>query len=154
MTACGGGSSPPRATTTSATVPHYATVVLAKHSYETTMRRLGARLGRAVDSLFPLVEAKPGTAVGNATIAKLQRTRAVVLDVAAHVAAITPPSPVRMPHRRLLVGLTRFGSELDELIRVLQTGSTRPFGYYTRFSGLHAIAVAHDEIVKDGFAIG
>jgi hypothetical protein len=129
-------------------------VVLGKRGYETRMRRLGAQLAQALQNLFPLVEAKPGTAVSNATIAKLERTRAVVLDVAAHVAAITPPGPIREPHRRLLGGLTTFGRELDELIRVLQTGSTKPFGYYTQFRGLHAIAVAHDEIVKDGFAIG
>ena len=118
------------------------------------MRKLGRRFAASVQGLFPLVEAEPGTAVAKATVAKLERTRAVVVDVAAAVAAIPAPAAIRGPHRRLLNGLSSLRSELDDLIHVLQAGTSKPFGAYTTFAALRTIAAARNEIERKGFAIG
>jgi hypothetical protein len=118
------------------------------------MRPLGRRLAQSVQRLFPLVEARPGTRVARATVAKLERTRAVVVDVTARVAAIRAPRAIRPAHRRLVSGLESLRAELDELIHVLEVGTSKPFGVYTRFTSLQTIARARNEIERNGFAIG
>jgi len=148
---CGGSRV---AATTQTSVSRQPTRALGKDAYDAAMRRLGLRLGRSVQSLFPLVEAPPGTEVAKATVAKLRRTRAVVLDVTAGVAAISAPPAIRDPHRRLLKGLESLRAELDELIHVLEVGTKRPFGSYTTFTALRTIARARNEIEGKGFAIG
>jgi hypothetical protein len=152
MTGCGGGGSGVAPTTTLGS--QHPKTALGKAAYDATMRQLGHRLARAVQSLFPLVEARPGTEIAKTTVAKLQRTRAVVLDVTARVAAISPPTPVRKAHGRLLGGVKTLTAELDELIHVLQVGTSRPFGSYTQFTSLRTIARARNEIERKGFAIG
>jgi hypothetical protein len=106
-----------------------------------------------VNRLFPLVESRPGTDVSKESVAKLQRTRTVVTRVTAGVASIVPPAPIRAAHERLLSGLSAFGGELDVLIEVLQKGTSKPFGEYTKFNGLLAIARATKEIQTKGYAI-
>ncbi len=118
------------------------------------MRQLGQQLGTSINHLFPLVEAQPGTDVSKATVAKLERTRAVVSSVTARLAAITAPPAVRDAHRRLLRGLTSFSGELDRLISVLEHGTSKPFGVYTQFRSLRTIAKARDDIEARGYAIG
>ena len=70
------------------------------------------------------------------------------------MAAIAPPAPVRDAHQRLVEGLTAFRAELDDLIYVLEKGTTKPFGAYTQFNGLRTIAKARAEIERKGYAIG
>jgi hypothetical protein len=160
---CGGGggtSVEPAATTTIATATTTtraaaaASTRLGKDAYDRRMQRLGRKLAVSVDKMFPLVEAQPGTDVSRESVAKLQRTRAVVTSVATDLSAITPPTPIRAAHQHLLNGLTVFGGELDELIRVLQEGTSKPFGEYAKFDGLRAIARATKEIERKGYAIG
>jgi hypothetical protein len=151
LAGCGGGKS---TTTTAPSTTHYPTVTLGKAAYVVTMRRLGVRLGRAVQNLFPLVEARPGTDVSKASVAKIERTRAVVVDVQAHIAAISPPAPILAAHRQLANGVLAFRDELDTLVHVLQVGTSKPFGYYTQFGALRTIAKARDEIEKSGYKIG
>ena len=158
VAACGGGGGGGGQTTGASapatTAPRTATVALGKAAYDRIMRRDGRQLAGSVAGLFPLVEAQPGTDVAKASIAKLQRTRAVVTNVTNDVAAITPPAPVGPAHERLVKGLTRFGAELDELIYVLEKGATKPFGAYARFESLRTIAKARAEIERKGYAIG
>jgi hypothetical protein len=160
---CGGGgsSAEPAATATVATpattaraAATAAQTTLGKAAYDRRMQRLGQRLAVSVDRMFPLVEAQPGTDVSRQSVAKLERTRAVVTSVATDLASITPPSPIRAAHQHLLNGLTVFGGELDELIRVLQEGTSKPFGEYAKFDGLRAIARATKEIERKGYEIG
>jgi hypothetical protein len=130
------------------------TVALGKTAYERTMRQLGRRLAGSVQGLFPLVETQPGTDISKETVAKLQRTRAVVTSVLAKAAAIAPPEPIRHEHQRLLQGISALGGELDELINVEEHGTSRAFGLYARFPSLRTIARARSAIEKKGYAIG
>jgi len=149
----GGGGGSRAAATTKTPVPRHATA-LGRSAYDATMRPLGRRLAQSVQSLFPLVEARPGTEVAKTTVARLERTKAVVVDVTARVAAIPAPPAIRSAHRRLVSGLESLRAELDELIHVLQVGTSKPFGVYTRFTSLQTIARARNEIERKGFAIG
>ena len=152
---CGsGGTTANRAATETTATTGALGAALPRDAYDRRMRQLGHRLAVSVDSLFPLVEAQPGTDVSKETVGKLQQTRSVVTSVATDVSSISPPAPVRAAHEHLLNGLTTFGTELDELIRVLQKGTTHPFGEYTKFNGLLAIARATKEIERKGYAIG
>jgi hypothetical protein len=160
LAACGGGektASESAATATSATTVALTVTEatpLAKDAYDRRMQLLGRRLAVAVQRLFPLVEAQPGTDVSKESVAKLARTRATVTKVAVGVSSISPPAGVRAAHQHLLNGISTFGGELDELIRVLQEGTSKPFGEYTKFDGLRAIARATKEIENKGYTIG
>jgi hypothetical protein len=155
LAGCGGGGGKavhPSASSTVTIPPR--TVSLSKAAYERTMARLGKQLVGSVEGLFPLVEAQPGTDVSKATVAKLEKTRAVVTTVTARVAAIAPPARIRLEHRRLLQGIAALGGELDRLIQVEEKGTSQPFGIYTRFTSLNAIGRARTAMEKKGYEIG
>ena len=93
--------------------PRTATVALGKAAYTRRVRRDGKQLAARSKRLFPLVEAQPGTDVAKESVAKLQRTRAVVTTVDKRRLRDRAARAVRPAHERLVKGLTRFGSELD-----------------------------------------
>jgi hypothetical protein len=129
-------------------------VILSKVAYDRRMKQLGKQLAASVDTLFPLVEGKPGSQASKDSVAKLKRTRAVVTSVMASVADIAPPAPIRAEHQRLLRGISALSVELDKLIEVEENGSKDPFGSYTRFNSLRTIAKARIAIEGKGYAIG
>ncbi len=155
LSGCGGGGKSAQTTTSVPTVTTAQNAVsLDKDAYDRTMKQLGRQLAGSVQSLFPLVEAQPGTAASKASLVKLQRTRAVVSQVTNKVAHIAPPKPIRAEHEELLQGLSALGGELDQLIRVEQKGTTKPFGQYARFLSLRTIDKARKSIEKKGYTIG
>jgi hypothetical protein len=153
---CGGGGV--KSTQPAATGAHQATVPnqvrLGAGAYERAMRQLGRRLALSVASMYPIVETQPGAATTTASAAKVERTRGVVASVAASVAAIVPPAPIRADHQHLVKGLNELRVELDALINVLQKGGSKGFGAYSRFPGLQAIDRARVSIESKGYAIG
>ena len=152
LAGCGGKQvqQPPAPTVT---IPH-KTVHLGRQAYKRTMTQLGRQLSHTVERLFPLAEALPGSDVNKEAVAKLMTARAVVADVMARVAGIAPPAPIRAEHQRLLDGISALGGELDKLIQVEEKGASNPFGTYTRFASLRAIAKARAAIMKKGYGIG
>ena len=154
LAGCGGrGKTAHESSAPTVTISHKP-VVLNKQAYNRTMKRLGRQLGGSVERLFPLVEAQPGTDVSKESVAKLERTRAVVTHVMVKVANIVPPAAIRAEHQRLVKGISALGVELDKLIQVEEKGTSRPWGLYARFESLRAIAKATAAIEKKGYAIG
>jgi hypothetical protein len=149
----GGGKTVQQSQTPTVTTPP-KTVALGKQAYNRTMTRLGRQLAASVERLFPLVEGQPGSDISKESVAKLERTRAVVTNVMTRVAGIAPPTPVRAEHKRLLNGLSALGAELDKLIEVEEKGASNPFGTYARFASLRTIAKARAAIEKKGYTIG
>jgi len=155
LSGCGGGGKSAQTTTTTPTVTTATNAVrLDKQDYDRTMKQLGQQLAGSVESLFPLVEAQPGTAASKASIVKLQRTRAVVTKVTTRIAHIAPPSAIRTEHLELLQGLSALGGELDKLIQVEEKGTSKPFGEFARFVSLRTIDKARKAIEKKGYTIG
>ena len=158
LVGCGGGGGSESAGTSAATTTTAQTpvkkVVLGKVAYDRRMKQLGAQLVGSVQHLFPLVEAQPGTKVSKESLVKLRRTRAVVTNVRASIAAIAPPSEIRAEHAQLLQGVSALGSELDALIDVEENGTSKPFGDFAHFNSLRTIAKARNAIEKKGYPIG
>ncbi len=150
---CGGTSNGNETAQPAVTAPP-KTVTLGKTAYETTMRRLGRTFAGSVETMFPLTQGQPGTDASAQSIAKLEKTRAVVTNVTASISAITPPASIRDEHQRLLKGLSDFRDELDQLIQFLQKGGPERLGTLTRFAGLTTIAKARSAIESKGYAIG
>jgi hypothetical protein len=151
-----GGSKHPQAHAPAAT-PLAGTkrpVALGKVAYEATMRRLGRRLATSVEAMYPLVAGRPGAEATKKSLAKVERTRAVATSLMTRLAAIVPPAPIRADHQRLARAVSDFRDELDQLIRVLEQGGSKPFEAYTRFAGLQAIAVATRDMNAKGYFIG
>jgi hypothetical protein len=149
----GGGQTADQSSSPTVTTPH-ETVALGKVAYERTMKRLGNQLVGSVEGMFPLVGSQQGTDVSKETLAKLEKTRAVVTTVTARIAEIAPPAPVRVEHDRLLRGVSALGRELDRLIEVQEKGMVKEFGKYAHLSSLMTIAKATKAIEKKGYAIG
>ena len=163
LAGCGGGSqkgaqpSTAAATTTASTAaaaPAKPTLVLAKPAYERTMRGLGHRLALSIQTIYPLDEGQPGSAASKESLARLERARATVVTVASRISAISPPSPIRAEHRRLIASLTALESDLDKLISAVQQGSLKDLGRLSQFPSLNAIRRVSDAMAKKGFAIG
>ena len=156
LSGCGGSGS--KSAQTATTGPAVTTsknaVSLDKQAYDRTMAQLGRQLAGSVESLFPLVEAQPGTAASKASLVKLERTRAVVSKVMTRVANIAPPAAIRTEHLQLLQGISALGGELDQLINVEEKGASKPFGQYARFLSLRTIDNARKAIEKKGYTIG
>ena len=158
LAGCGGGHVVSGAVQTQTTVSSRAIsnqrVVLNKASYERTMRRLGKTLVGSVEGMFPLVEGGVGSLASAQSLAKVETTRSVVLSVRLTLDAIVPPVAIRADQERLLAGLDNLRSQLDKLIQVLQQGSSKPLGVYSRLSALGPIGIVIKDMKKKGYAIG
>ena len=156
LSGCGDGkkgttTSPAASTSSSAPV---RAVGVSKAAYVATMQRLGQRLAKSMASMYPLVEDGPGTAANIAAAAKVEKTRSVVVRVAATLRGIKPPMPIRTDHERVVAGLSKLKSELDGLLRALRNGGSKPIGAFMLFHGLKTIAVATTDMEKKGYSVG
>jgi hypothetical protein len=153
-TACGGGSGTAQQPSRTVTVPATRTLKLGKTAYERKMRKLGDRLGKTIDGLYPLSSGSKGSDTAKRTAVKLQNAQAVISDVYAQLKKIVPPGPIAKQQRELEAGVRVLINQLGEMVKDAQTGAIAAFVAGSNFtSSLQMINAAAAEMTAQGYDI-
>jgi predicted small lipoprotein YifL len=152
LAGCGGKGST-TTTAASSTTPTSVQRHVNRATYDRIMQRYGRTVSRSIEGLYPLVDRQVGSEANKEAAAKVEKARATVGQVAASLAALIPPAPVRGDHRRLVVSLGKLQAELATLEKVLEQGGSKPFGTYTEFGALQTIRIVTDDMTKKGFSV-
>jgi hypothetical protein len=150
LSACGSHSA---STTSTRAVTPAPRVHLAKAQYVARMRLLGNRLGRAVDSLYPLDSGSSHSAVAKATIAKLEAAQNTVSTVERDARAIVPPPAARRAHAQLVAAVADVDGQIGKLAASLRANDSATFEELSQLPALREVNAATTALQKLGFDV-
>jgi hypothetical protein len=161
LAGCGGSSHRPAVTSTPATMTQTAPTASVvptlttpeARQYDKAMLSLGAKLGRAVDGIYPLDTGTPGSSQAKHTIAKLERARSAVSSIEASLGRVQPPAAVAAEQQTLRKDLRAVARQISQLATSLRTGDSKTFDALSQLPALARVAADTDAIRKKGYDV-
>lgn len=139
------------ATTPAASLPTLSTAEALR--YDKAMLRLGAKLGKTVDGLYPLDTGTPGSTDEKQTIAKLDRAHRAVSSVERSLGQIEPPAAIAAEHRTLRKNVHAVARQIAALATSLRTGDTDAFNALSQLPALAGVTAETDAIRQKGYDV-
>ena len=147
---CGGStSSAPQTSTTSPA----RTQQLAKRAYVLRMQELGRRLGKEIQSVYPIDTGTAHSQISKQTMRKLQRARVVVQGLLAQLQTISPPAAVAADHREVERGVKGIDTEMYAVILALRDGDLAASIEPAALPSLQTVTNAIDRMEQKGYDV-